>query len=282
MHGKTCGTDILGRASMRSSVRAAENPGLSKPGPRISTVMRSIVLIVLSATLSAYGHSPEAQLPFANPHAHEQIEGHAHTGWDSRYFSEGRDNLNGDSLWAGSIEIGWKGLAGGAWYGRSPDQDYDELQLSLAFTGHAGDLAFHAGYTHLRFPLDGAHDHEIGAGIEWTGLPLQLALTADAYYSFDAGGCFTEMSVTREFEITDRLSLDLSSVFGLNSGYVSDGHDGANHLALRLAARHAITDSVSVVAHTAYSWALGKDADAPGDDTLVDFFHGGIGLEWTF
>lgn len=244
--------------------------------------MRSIILLSLSGTLAAYGHAPEADLPFDNPHAHERIEGHAHAGWDSRYASEGRDNLGGDSLWTGSMELGWKGLAGGAWYGRSPDGDYDELQLSLAYTGHVGNVGFHVGYTHLRFPWDGSKDDELGTGIEWTGLPLQLVMAADTYYSFEAGGCFSEMSVTRDFEITENLSLDLSSSFGLNHGYVADGHYGANHFALQLGARYALTDSVSLTAHTTSSWALEKDANAPGDDSLFDFFHAGIGLEWDF
>jgi len=244
--------------------------------------MRFSVPLLLSGAVAAYGHTPEVQLPFANPHAHERVEGHLHTGWDSRYFSEGRDALDGDSLWASSIELGWNHLAGGLWYGRSPDRNYDELQLSLALTGHAADFEFYGGYTHLRFPFDDSHDHEIGAGFTWSGLPLQCGLGVDAYYSFEAGGLFSEMSVTREFEITDRLSFDLSASFGLNLGYVSDGHDGANHVALRLGAAYALTDSVSVIGHVASSWALGRDDAAPGDDQLVDFLHGGIGLEWSF
>jgi len=244
--------------------------------------MRFAILILLSGSLIAFGHSPEAQLPFGNPHAHERIEGHVHTAWDSRYFSEGRDALDGDSLWENTIELGWKHIAGGVWYGRSPDQHYDELQLSLALTGRAGDFEFYAGYTHLRFLSDDSHDNETGAGFVWSGLPMDCKLGMDAYYSFDAGGLFSEISMTRDFKITDRLSLDLSSAFGLNLGYVPEGHDGANHIALRLGAAYALTDSLSLTAHAASSWALGKDQAAPGDDLLIDFLHGGIGLEWSF
>lgn len=244
--------------------------------------MRFSFLVLLSGTIAAYGHTPETSLPFENPHAHEHIEGHVHVQWDSHYFSEGRDMLDGDALCTGSAEIGWKSLAGGVWYGRSPDQDYDELQLSLVWTGHAGDFEYYGGYTHLRAPSDDSHDHEIGAGLAWSGMPLQCVLGMDAYYSFDAGGLFAETSLNREFEITDRFTLHLSGVFGLNLGYVPDGHDGPNHIALRLGAEHALTDSVSLTAHVASSWALGKDSSAPGDDLLVDFIHGGIGLEWSF
>ena len=125
------------------------------------------------------------------------MEGHAHLGWESNYFSEGRDSLDGDSLVAGSFEMGWEHLAGGVWLGTSPDQDYDEMQLTLALTQSFGDFEFYGGYTHLRFPSDGSHDNEIGAGFVWSGLPMDVELSADAYYSFNADGYFAEIAASR-------------------------------------------------------------------------------------
>lgn len=244
--------------------------------------MRLSVFMLLAGAATACGHAPVPNLPFELPHGHEEFEGHVHAGWDSRYFSEGRDMLDGDSLWSGSAELGWKHIAGGLWYGRSPDQDYDELQLSLALTGHAGDFEYYAGYTHLRFPFDGSEDNEVGGGVLWTGLPLEAELGLDAYYSFDAEGWFSELLLTRGFGITDKLSIDLSAALGFNFGYVSDGHDGANHIALRLGSTYALTDSLSLTAQVTSSWALDKDDAAPGDDLLVNFVHWGVGLEWSF
>jgi hypothetical protein len=63
---------------------------------------------------------------------------------------------------------------------------------------------------------------------------------------------------------------------------VSDGHDGANHFALRLGLEYAVSDSVSIIAHTAYSWGLERDRSLLGDDLLSDFFYGGLGLQWSF
>jgi hypothetical protein len=231
---------------------------------------------------TAFGHDTEAQLPFARPHAHEPLEGHAHLGWESRYFSEGRDSLDGDSLFVGSAEMGWKHLSGGVWYGYSPEQRYDELQLNLALKQSIGDFEFYGGYTYLWYPYDGSHGHEIGAGVAWSGLPMDVDLSADLYHSFDADGYFVVISAGREFSITDRLALNFSVPFGINQGYVADGHDGANNIALRVGLEFALTDSISITAHTTYSWASGRDAAFPGDDRLIDFFHGGVGLEWSF
>lgn len=57
--------------------------------------------------------------------------------------------MDGDSLFSGSFEMGWQHLAGGVWYGYSPDQSYDELQITLALTHSIGDFSFYGGYTHL-------------------------------------------------------------------------------------------------------------------------------------
>ena len=240
------------------------------------------IVISFASSLAAVAHELEAQLPFERPHAHDTIEGHAHLGWESRYFSEGRDALGGDSLFVGSFEMGWEHVAGGVWYGHSPDQHYDELQLSLALTQSVGDFELYGGYTYLSFPFDGSHDNEIGTGVVWSGLPMDLELSADMYYSFDAEGYFAEIAAGREFEITDDLAINVSVPFGINQGYVADGHDGANNIAMRLGLRFALTDSISITAHTTYSWALGRDAALAGDEQLIDFFHGGAGLQWSF
>ncbi len=241
-----------------------------------------LAAIFTSAGSVALAHQSEPQQPFERPHAHDSFEFHAHTGLESRYFSEGRDALNGDSIWANSFEVGLEHFAAGLWYGNSPNQSYDELQLSLALTQTLGDFEAYIGYTHYIFPFDGSNDNEIGTGITWSGLPAEIELSADIYHSLDADGYFAELSVSRKFEISEPLSVTLSSIFGINQGYVSDGHDGANHFALQIGYEYALTKSLSVIAHTTYSWAIDKKATAPGDTLLEDFFHCGLGLQWDF
>lgn len=257
---------------------------------RTSNPPPSIVLRIESWFVAAWiafahpltAHEQETQLPFQRLHAHGEIEGHAHLGWDSRYFSEGRDNLEGDSLLSSSLELGWNHLAAGVWYGRSPDQRYDEAHFSLALTQSVGDFDFYAGYTHLRFPLDGSHDHEAGAGCTWSGLPGEIELSLDSYYSFEATGLFTELGASRDFEITGKITLNAATIVGFNHGYVADGHDGTNHAALRIGLEYELTEAIAITAHAVSSWAIGRDKGLAGDDLLDDFVHGGIGVHWTF
>ena len=239
-----------------------------------------IGLAGLTVTVNAY--EPHG----SGDHQSDQLaEESAHLvtlSYESRYFSEGRDALDGDALYSTNAEFSWENLTGGFWYGRSAGQSYDELQLALAVTHSVGDFEIYGGYTHFRFPVDGAHDNELGAGVSWTGLPHEIVAAVDVYYSFDAQGYFSELSLARDFTLTEKLSLSASGFFGVNQGYVSDGHDGANHFALQLGLSYEITDTVSVHAHGTYSWAIDRDLSATGDAQLRDFFHAGIGLELTF
>ena len=249
----------------------------------ISHKAKGLLLITYFINVSAASaQEPEKPFPFDTSHAQDSIESSFYLGLESHYLSEGRDALDGDSLLVSSFETSWKNITGGVWYGYSPDQRYDELQLALALTHSIGDFEIYGGYTHLRSPLEGSHDNEIGAGVAWSGLPMEVELSADVYYSFGADGYFAEISAGRDFTISDELTLNVSAPFGINQGYVVDGHDGANNIALRLGAEYALSDAISITAHTTYSWALSRDKNAPEDELLVDFFHSGLALQWSF
>lgn len=255
-----------------------------------SSATASLALVLLAATATAHedagGAKPvhrhgDRPMEVEPIHGHEGIEVAVDLAYESRYFSEGRDALDGDALLTGSIELGWEHLFGGIWYGNSPDQRYDELQLTAGLVHEFGPVESSLAYTHFRFPFDGSHDHEVGVGMVWGGLPLDLELTGDAYYSFDAKGSFWEASLSRSFDLTERLSLSAAGIFGVNQGYVSDGHDGANHFAASLGAEYAINDCWALVAHTTYSWAIDREILRPGDATLRDFLHFGLGVHWS-
>ena len=241
------------------------------------------ILILATGAGAALGHDAEAELPFGRGHAHESVIGHIHVGWESHYASEGRDSLDGDSLWTTSAEFSWEHLAGGIWYGSSPDRSYDELQLTLGHSQEIGDLEFYGGYTYFRFPFDGTDDHELGAGLVWSGLPMELAFSADGYYSFEADGYFAEFSLSREFELSDQWTLEAAGVYGVNQGYVSDGHDGANHFALGISTEYALTESCSILApRVPIAGLRAVSRTFPETNCSSTFFHGGLGLQWSF
>lgn len=173
-------------------------------------------------------------------------------------------------------------MALGVWYGNSPDQSYDELQLSAALRQSFGAFDTYVGYTHYQFPFDSSHDHELGLGFACPELALDLELALDAYYSLEADGFFVEVAASREWQLTEAWETDLSMIFGINQGYVADGHDGANHMAASWGLSYALSESLKLAGHATYSLAIDRKAGAADDASLKDFFHAGIGLEWSF
>lgn len=244
--------------------------------------MYKMVYLLAALASAAIAREPEAQLPFDYGHAPQSAVVHLHTTWDSRYSLEGRDSLDGDALLATSFELGWGRFTGGLWHGVSPGQHYAESRATLGLTEAVGDFELYAAYTYLQFQTDHFDDNEIGIGGSWTGLPLALVLAVDGYYSFDAGGSFWAFELNREVVISERFTLTGSGVFGVNQGYVADGHDGENYVALRLVTEYVVTSSFAISAHATYSWAMARDENLPGDDQLINFFHGGLGLRWSF
>jgi len=223
-----------------------------------------------------------------SPHSFQSgspLSGTASIGYDSRYLSEGRDSLDGDSLISSSFELGYKNFTFGTWFGISPEQNYDELQLTVAYSNQIGDLDFYLSWTHfqiLSFFPGNENDNEVGVGLSYGKLPLELNLALDAYYSLDAEGAFIEVSLERSFELTDKLSLGVAGTFGINQGYIPDGHDGANHIALSNSLDYAMNDSTTLSLHATYSWAIDRDSSLPDDELLIDFFHAGASIQFEF
>lgn len=245
--------------------------------------MRFLIPLACSA-VCVFAHEDDSELTFDRFFGGDSGWAfHLHSDVESRYASEGRDSLDGDSLATGTLEASWNAFSLGMWYGKSPEQSYDELRLSSAVSWVWKDLESYFAYTHLRFPEDGSHDHEISAGVSWSGLPWELALAMDAYYSFAADGTFIETSLHRDFDVSDRLKLLPALVFGMNQDYITEGHDGANHIELRCGGEYALTQSLTLTAHTSYNFGVDRDVvNHAGDELLGDFFHAALGLRWEF
>ena len=232
--------------------------------------------------LMLMGHDLESSKPFEKVHAHKALDAHAHAGWESRYFSEGRDALNGKSLWNSSIELGYDHLSGGVWYGRSSNHQYDEWQYNFALSQEVDGYSFYAGYTHLIFAKDDESDDEWSAGISYEDLPFDLITALDATYSMDAKGIFYEWSNSKEVNLQENLDISFSGTLGWNESYVADGHNGLNVFSLRSGVDKKLSGNFSLAGHGVYSWAIDQDLNLPGDQGLKDFFHFGIGFEYQF
>lgn len=111
---------------------------------------------------------------------------------ESRYVTEGRDNLDGEGLVSVATDLSFGDLVFAPWLAHGLDYDYTELNLNFAYPIWLEErFKLFASYTHLRFSPDESphYDNELGleAAVSWLE-PVEL--TFNGYYSFDAQGSF--------------------------------------------------------------------------------------------
>ena len=213
------------------------------------------------------------------------FEWNMHFLGESRYVTEGRDNLSGDALVSVSSEFMLGEATFLPWYAASPGADYSELNLNLIYgILPTEDLAVYFGYNHIRARYLGerANDNEVSLDLVHK-LIKRVAVAAGIYHSFEAGGSFMEMTVKYFDAPYKRAHYSVQAGLGVNAGYVNDGHTGLNHLELRANASYLPVLQVELYAYTGYNAAINRDAiQYAGDELLGDFFWGGVGIVYVF
>ncbi|WP_417350056.1 hypothetical protein [Ferrimonas sp.] len=152
-------------------------------------------------------------------------------GYDSKYISEGRDNLEqGGIYWLNGAAGFENGITLSAAYGYAADSsvDYDELNLGIEYGFEVGDFSFYGSYTRLEFFEDDESDNELGAGIAYAGLEW-FEPFVDYVYSTEAEGGFLEIGIQREFAINEAITFTPYVIAAFDYGYASAAHDGTNH-----------------------------------------------------
>ena len=204
--------------------------------------------------------------------------------WESRYVSEGRDYLDGGGSVTAFSSIGYAGAAFDTSYREGIDPKYSELNIGPSYEYAFEDVVISAYYYHLRFLREDLNDHEVGVGFIYEGLPFDLRLSADCYYSFKWAGTFSILGLSTDWQLSERLSVQPSLSFGVNSGYVPEAHNGANHLDLRLDGEYRLRDNLFLTGYLARNWAIDRETyeQSPGDYLLMNFLWGGLGVMVTF
>jgi len=210
---------------------------------------------------------------------------HVHLRWASRYVSEGRDNLDGDGLTSVFSDVSLGNFTFAPWLAYGYESDYTEVNLNFIYGLKLADqLEIYGGYTHLQSRLDSRNgkDNEMFADLVY--MPTELFdVLVNCYHSFEASGFFWEFALKREQMLNDKTVLTMRSILGVNEGYVPNGHNGLNHLQLRLNMAWYPVACIEIVPYVAYNLAIDSEPVRFADDiTLHDFFWGGIGVVYHF
>jgi hypothetical protein len=215
----------------------------------------------------------------------EQFRWHAHLLWESRYVTEGRDNLSGHGIYSLSTEINYNNLSFIPWVADGIGTDFYELNLNFIYGVKLLDnLDVFFMYTNIQSRLAGIRfsDDEVGLDLVYFYNNL-FYVTANIYYSFEFDGAFTELAVKKAYFIDNDLSLNLKAAVGFNSGYIPFGHNGINHGQFGAELSYQFIEAMEAYAYAGYNQAINRDTNRyPDDESLQDFFWGGIGLSYRF
>ena len=189
---------------------------------------------------------------------------------ESKYISEGRDNLEDSALLSIEGTAEWQGATLGLWYATGESEAYDELNVFIEYGFELGIVDASLGYTRLEFLEDDGHDNEISVGIAINSLAW-LTPALDYVYSTEADAGFLEVSLRAEFKLCkEGPTFEFYVLEGFDFGYASDDYDGSNNVQAGIEFSAALTNRLSLVGSLAHSWAL-EDVkkEGLGDKTWV-------------
>lgn len=216
-------------------------------------------------------------------HTHTDSLLTATLGWESAYYLEGRNSLDGDSIASANLELNYKNFIAGAWYGFSPESDYDEANFYLEYGFELGGFEAFIGYTGLLFLSDDTFDHDLSIGVNTPELPGGLVASATAIRTLRGDGVYYTAALSREFNPLTHLTLAPSISVNFNNDYIADGGEGLDHLLFRLDASYEIDHRWILEGFLAYSMAVDSNSNNhPDDELLEDFVFAGISLIYPF
>lgn len=195
-------------------------------------------------------------------------------GYESRYVTEGRDNLMSGGIGVISYEFSAP-LSVGLWHAVALSESYSESQVSLA-VAHAFDdsLEMALTWTLVSATTQGHRDsdHELGGTLAFT--QGAFATVMDAVWSHQErnGWLHIEQSV----DVMSGVSLFLG--VGFNGGYVPGESKGLNHGVIGARGEKSVAERLGVSWSLAHSRALREN---PGD-TTNDETWGSVSLSYTF
>lgn len=211
---------------------------------------------------------------------------HIHTLWESRYITEGRDNLSGDAIYSLSTDISYNKFTIAPWFAYSAETDYKEANLNIVYGWKVAEhWEIYTNYTYINARGRNAGktiDGEIG--IEWiyTGLDA-IDISNNLYYSFDADGVYLETTLSHVEKFNGVLSYTFALITGVNGGYVTDGHNGIDHIQAKASMLVNFTARLDMFLYISADVAINRQADRyAGDESLGSRAWGGVGISYRF
>ena len=179
--------------------------------------------------------------------------------FESKYISEGRDNLESGGLSSFNTDISYHWFNLNIWYGTGADKDYRELQYSAGLSFDLSDIGINFGLTDLSFLHDDSKDQEFYTELSYNKLKW-LKPTLVNVYSFEAEGSFVELLLELNIPLqNEQLSLIPFLLGALDFGYVEDTN-GPNNFQMGVELSFQLIDNVSINSYVASSYGVWEES----------------------
>ena len=190
------------------------------------------------------------------------LQGSLQTQWQSQYISEGRDNLDGSSLYSVCGDLVMADIAAGVWQAWEAGGDYRENTFYAEYAPYFGEWNPYLNVSYLQFHPQDPDDVEVGIGVS-RRLTTLIRLALDSTWSKQASGRFYALSAIAETPLWETVIVDLRLTQTYDDGYASEAYDGLNNLEAGLQLTWNAIEGLSFYAGWQHSWA-GEDVRRDG------------------
>ncbi len=201
--------------------------------------------------------------------------------WQSRYVSEGRDNLPGSGLFASTLaaQVGrFDATLIHLVEDQTPGGDrsrYRESNVEAGVGGTIAALNWRVGYKRLWFPASDGQDQEFSVEL---GAALFASVISTLTYTHadEADGGFVELTLEREFSCGQGCQFMPYAMAAANEGFVPDSRRGLNNLQFGTELALQVSERVSLGLEANYS----LPAESNAEEALQELFWLSLSLEY--
>ncbi|AZG36445.1 hypothetical protein [Shewanella psychromarinicola] len=218
------------------------------------------------------------------PQGISQVELSVDLGWESKYVSEGRDNLDSGGIYWSGIAAQYQDVNAYARVGRADNEHYTEWQFGLEYCITLSDNFDAAiGYQRLEFYGDeGASDNELFSSITYSGIEW-LTPSINYTYSTEAGGYFIELSLHSSWDLSKAWNVTPYLTQGIDYQYVTETHNGRNNLQFGVESAYALTPTLNISGHVSQSIAQQDIEQEVGySSSKLNETFAGVSINWLF
>lgn len=198
--------------------------------------------------------------------------------YQSRYISEGRDNLNADGIyWTGLESDLTSNFTGTLILGQADGSqtDYSEIEATLTYSKEFQQLNVGAGLTYLSFPAEDEFDNELSVAMDWQHASGFVPF-ANLTYSTEARGYYLEAGLNKTITLSNELMISTSITAGFDYKYLSQQRNQYDHMSINIDIEHYWSTDVLLYGALRHHFAYSDNAASQVSESSLSNINLGI------